>query len=207
MCLALAGLSLTATVWVVVAAMVVQGIHHPLSRMLLRMYTAIEVAIYAMVAGTLITIPLVPFGWQAIVLASHGAWLGAISALSRTRCRGAHLVRLARRACASHRTHRRRSRDQPGGPHPRPVLPARYGGEHTTDERASRIPLSTFAIAFATASDRARHRGCLDANRHRVGASEWVRRCVPGCPQCDPLIDQLTGPERCTPPGTRGGHT
>ncbi|MDP9028390.1 MAG: DMT family transporter [Actinomycetota bacterium] len=77
-CLARAGLSLTATVWIVVAAMVVQGVYHPLSRMLLRRYTAPEVAIYAMVAGTLMTIPFVPFGWQAIVSAGQGAWLGAI---------------------------------------------------------------------------------------------------------------------------------
>ncbi len=77
-CLARAGLSLTATVWIVVAAMVVQGIYHPLSRMLLRKYTAIEVAIYAMVAGTLMTIPLVPFGWQAISSASPAAWIGAV---------------------------------------------------------------------------------------------------------------------------------
>ena len=77
-CLARAGLSLTATVWIVVAAMVVQGVYHPLSRMLLRRYTALEVAIYAMVAGTLMTIPFVPFGWQSIVSASPGAWLGAV---------------------------------------------------------------------------------------------------------------------------------
>ncbi len=77
-CLARAGLSLTATVWIVVAAMIVQGIYHPLSRMLLRKYTAIEVAIYAMVAGTVMTIPLVPFGWQAISSASPAAWISAV---------------------------------------------------------------------------------------------------------------------------------
>lgn len=77
-CLARAGLSLTATVWIVVAAMVVQGIYHPLSRMLLRRYSALEVAIYAMVAGTIMTIPFVPFGWHAIVSAGPAAWLGAV---------------------------------------------------------------------------------------------------------------------------------
>jgi drug/metabolite transporter (DMT)-like permease len=77
-CLARAGLSLSATVWIVVAAMIVQGIYHPLSRMLLRTYTALEVATYAMVAGTIMTIPFVPFGWHDIVTASGGAWLGAI---------------------------------------------------------------------------------------------------------------------------------
>ena len=77
-CLARAGLSLSATVWIVVAAMAVQGVYHPLSRMLLRRYTALEVATYAMIAGTLMTIPFVPFGWHDIVTASGGAWLGAI---------------------------------------------------------------------------------------------------------------------------------
>jgi len=77
-CLARAGLSITATVWIVVAAMVVQGVYHPLSRMLLRRYTALEVATYAMVAGTIMTIPFVPFGWQAIVSAGPEAWLGAV---------------------------------------------------------------------------------------------------------------------------------
>jgi drug/metabolite transporter (DMT)-like permease len=77
-CLARAGLSLSASVWIVVAAMVVQGIYHPLSRMLLRRYTSLEVATYAMVAGTIMTIPFVPFGWHDIATASGGAWLGAI---------------------------------------------------------------------------------------------------------------------------------
>lgn len=77
-CLARAGLSLSATVWIVVAAMIVQGIYHPLSRMLLRKYTALEVATYAMIAGTIMTIPFVPFGWHDIVTASGGAWLGAV---------------------------------------------------------------------------------------------------------------------------------
>ncbi len=76
-CLARAGLSLTATVWIVVAAMVVQGIYHPLSRILLRTYTSLEVAVYVMVAGTLMSIPFVPFGWHAIIAAGPEAWLGA----------------------------------------------------------------------------------------------------------------------------------
>jgi drug/metabolite transporter (DMT)-like permease len=77
-CLARAGLTLSTTVWIVVAAMIVQGIYHPMSRMLLRTYTALEVATYAMIAGTIMTIPFVPFGWHDIVTASGGAWLGAI---------------------------------------------------------------------------------------------------------------------------------
>jgi drug/metabolite transporter (DMT)-like permease len=77
-CLARAGLSLSAAVWIIVAAMVVQGIYHPLSRMLLRRYTAIEVATFVMVAGTIMTIPLVPIDWAQVVTASGGAWLGAV---------------------------------------------------------------------------------------------------------------------------------
>jgi drug/metabolite transporter (DMT)-like permease len=77
-CLARAGLSLTSTVWIVVLAMIVQGVYHPLSRMLLRTYTALEVAVYVMIAGTLMTIPFVPFGWHALSSASVGAWIGAV---------------------------------------------------------------------------------------------------------------------------------
>ncbi|MET0974420.1 MAG: DMT family transporter [Leifsonia sp.] len=77
-CLARAGLSLSAAVWIVVAAMIVQGIYHPLSRWLLRNYTALEVATYAMVAGTVMTLPLVPFGWDQIVSAGGAAWWGAV---------------------------------------------------------------------------------------------------------------------------------
>ncbi|WP_394769263.1 DMT family transporter [Lacisediminihabitans sp.] len=77
-CLARAGLSLSAAVWIVVAAMIVQGVYHPLSRSLLRRYSAVEVATYAMIAGTIMTIPFVPFGWQQIVSADPGAWLAAV---------------------------------------------------------------------------------------------------------------------------------
>lgn len=77
-CLARAGLTLSAAVWIVVAAMVVQGVYHPLSRSLLRRYTSVEVATYAMIAGTIMTIPFVPFGWQQIVSASPQAWVAAI---------------------------------------------------------------------------------------------------------------------------------
>ncbi|MBF4571889.1 DMT family transporter [Herbiconiux sp. VKM Ac-1786] len=76
-CLARAGLSLTAAVWIIVAAMIVQGVYHPLSRMLLRRYTAMEVATYAMIAGTIMTLPLVPIDWPQLVSASGAAWLGA----------------------------------------------------------------------------------------------------------------------------------
>ncbi|CAN5524540.1 DMT family transporter [soil metagenome] len=77
-CLARAGLSLSAAVWIVVAAMVVQGIYHPVSRMLLRTYSAVGVATYAMIAGTLMTIPFAPFGWHQVVSAGPQAWIAAI---------------------------------------------------------------------------------------------------------------------------------
>lgn len=77
-CLSRAGVSLSASVWIVVAAMVVQGIYHPLQRPLLRTYSGLEVATYTMVAGTVMTVPLVPFGWEGIITASPSGWLGAI---------------------------------------------------------------------------------------------------------------------------------
>jgi drug/metabolite transporter (DMT)-like permease len=77
-CVARAGLSVSAAVWVVVAAMFVQGAYHPLSRLLLRKYTALEVATYGMVAGTLLTLPFLPAGWHQIITAGPGAWTAAV---------------------------------------------------------------------------------------------------------------------------------
>jgi len=77
-CLARAGLSLSASVWVVIAAMVVQGIYHPLQRPLLTKYTGLEVATYTMVAGTIMTLPFVPFGWSALVDSSAQGWISAV---------------------------------------------------------------------------------------------------------------------------------
>ena len=69
---------LSASVWVVVAAMVVQGIYHPLQRPLLTRYTGLEVATYTMVAGTIMTLPFVPFGWSALVDSSAEGWISAV---------------------------------------------------------------------------------------------------------------------------------
>jgi drug/metabolite transporter (DMT)-like permease len=77
-CLARAGLSLSASVWVVVAAMVVQGIYHPLQRPLLKTYSGLEVATYTMIAGTIMTLPLVPFGWSALADSSAEGWIYAV---------------------------------------------------------------------------------------------------------------------------------
>jgi drug/metabolite transporter (DMT)-like permease len=77
-CLARAGLSLSSSVWIVVAAMVVQGLYHPLTRPLLRRYSGLEVATYGMVFGTVMTLPAVPFGWDHMLAAPASAWLAAV---------------------------------------------------------------------------------------------------------------------------------
>ncbi len=77
-CAARAGLSVSNSVWAVVLAMIVQGVYHPLQRPLLRTYRAIEVATYSMVAGTVMTLPLVPFAWSSLAQASGAGWAGAV---------------------------------------------------------------------------------------------------------------------------------
>jgi drug/metabolite transporter (DMT)-like permease len=77
-CLARAGVSLSAAVWVVVAAMVVQGIYHPLQRPLLKRYRSVEVACYAMIAGTVMTLPLVPVDLDGLLTAGPAPWLAAM---------------------------------------------------------------------------------------------------------------------------------
>jgi len=77
-CLAAANVSLSASVWIVVAAMIVQGIYHPLQRPLLRTYRGLEVATYCMVAGTLLTLITLPFGWTQLSHASAGGWAAAV---------------------------------------------------------------------------------------------------------------------------------
>ncbi len=77
-CLARAGVSLSAAVWIVVAAMVVQGIYHPLQRPLLKKYKSIEVACYAMIAGTVMTLPLVPLDIDGLLGAGPAPWLAAL---------------------------------------------------------------------------------------------------------------------------------
>ena len=77
-CSARAGLSVSGSLWAVVLAMIVQGVYHPLQRPLLRTYRGIEVATYSMVAGTLMTLPLVPLGWSSLSHASGAGWAGAV---------------------------------------------------------------------------------------------------------------------------------
>lgn len=76
-CLSRAGVSLSAAVWIAVAAMIVQGVYHPLQRPLLRSRTGLEVATYTMVAGTLMTLPLVPLGWDRLPTAPAPGWIAA----------------------------------------------------------------------------------------------------------------------------------
>ncbi|WP_336697760.1 DMT family transporter [Curtobacterium sp. USHLN213] len=76
-CLARSGIGFGAAAWVVVAAMVVQGIYHPLQKPLLRKYSSIEVATYCMLAGVVMTLPFVPVGWAMIVHAGPAGWLSA----------------------------------------------------------------------------------------------------------------------------------
>lgn len=76
--LARAGISLSAAVWIAVAAMVVQGIYHPLQRPLVRRYTHLEVATFTMVAGTMMTVPLLPAGWNRLMQSDPAGWMAAI---------------------------------------------------------------------------------------------------------------------------------
>lgn len=77
-CLARTGISLSSAVLIVVAAMVVQGIYHPLTKPLLKKYSGLEVATYCMVFGTVMTLPFVPFGLTDMLDAGTGAWIAAL---------------------------------------------------------------------------------------------------------------------------------
>jgi drug/metabolite transporter (DMT)-like permease len=77
-CLSRSGASLTSALWIVVGAAVVQGIYHPLTKPLLRTRTALEVATYTMVAGALMALPLLPWGWDQLSSAPASAWASAL---------------------------------------------------------------------------------------------------------------------------------
>jgi drug/metabolite transporter (DMT)-like permease len=76
--LARAGISVSGAMVLVVAAAVAQGVYHPLIKPLLSRYTGLEVATYTVIAGTVMTLPLLPWGWSSMVTAGTGAWLSAI---------------------------------------------------------------------------------------------------------------------------------
>jgi drug/metabolite transporter (DMT)-like permease len=77
-CLSRSGASVTSALLIVVGAAVVQGIYHPLTKPLLRTRSALEVATYAMVAGALMALPLVPWGWDRLAGAPASAWASAL---------------------------------------------------------------------------------------------------------------------------------
>jgi len=70
--------SVSSAVWIVIAAAIVQGIYHPLTKPLLRRYTGLEVATYGMVVGVVLTIPFIGFAWNDLTAASAGAWWAAV---------------------------------------------------------------------------------------------------------------------------------
>ena len=72
------GATVTSALWIAVGAGVVQGIYHPLIKPLLRDRSGLEVATYAMAAGTVMSLPLLPWGWQDIVAAPASAWGSAL---------------------------------------------------------------------------------------------------------------------------------
>jgi len=76
--LARTGISLSGAIALVVAAAAAQGVYHPLIKPLLGRYTGLEVATYTVIAGTVMSLPLLPWGWSSMVTASAGAWLSAI---------------------------------------------------------------------------------------------------------------------------------
>src|SRR5262245_38990189 len=77
-CLSRSSATVTSALVIVVGAAVVQGIYHPLTKPLLRNRTALEVTNYAMVAGTLMALPLLPWGWTDVTTASPTAWCWAL---------------------------------------------------------------------------------------------------------------------------------
>ena len=77
-CLARTGFSLSTAVWVLVGAMVVQGIYHPLTKPLLKKYSGLEVAVYGMVGGTLMLLPALPLGWDELTTADATAWWAVV---------------------------------------------------------------------------------------------------------------------------------
>ena len=76
--LARSGATVTSALWIAVGAAVVQGIYHPLIKPLLRDRSGLEVATYTMVAGTVMSLPLLPWGWHDMVAASASAWGSAL---------------------------------------------------------------------------------------------------------------------------------
>ncbi|MBD2897565.1 hypothetical protein amrb99_65290 [Actinomadura sp. RB99] len=68
----------TVSALIVLAAAVVQGTYHFATKPLLRRYTGLEVATYAMAAGTVFALPLVPAAWPATFRAPADALASAV---------------------------------------------------------------------------------------------------------------------------------
>ncbi|NGN67358.1 DMT family transporter [Streptomyces sp. A7024] len=68
----------TVSALIVLAAAMVQGIYHFATKPLLRRYTGLEVATYAMAAGTVFALPLVPATWHATLHAPADALAAAV---------------------------------------------------------------------------------------------------------------------------------
>lgn len=68
----------TVSALIVLAAAVVQGVYHVATKPLLRHYTGLEVATYAMVAGTVFALPLAPSAWHATLQAPADALASAL---------------------------------------------------------------------------------------------------------------------------------
>jgi drug/metabolite transporter (DMT)-like permease len=64
--------------WVVLAAALVQGVYHFATKPLLRRYTGLEVACYAMWAGTLFLLPLAPAAAHGVLHAPASATASAV---------------------------------------------------------------------------------------------------------------------------------
>ncbi|MFD6081695.1 DMT family transporter [Streptomyces hydrogenans] len=68
----------TASALVVLAAAVVQGVYHVATKPLLRHYTGLEVATYAMTAGAVLALPLAPATWHAALRAPADALVSVL---------------------------------------------------------------------------------------------------------------------------------
>ncbi|MFF5402941.1 DMT family transporter [Streptomyces misionensis] len=68
----------TVSAFIVLAAAVVQGVYHVATKPLLRHYTGLEVATYAMVAGTVLALPLAPAAWHATLQAPADALVSVL---------------------------------------------------------------------------------------------------------------------------------
>lgn len=56
----------------------VGGIYHPLTKPRLARSSGLEVATYAMVGGTIMLLPTLPFAWRDMATAGNSAWWSAV---------------------------------------------------------------------------------------------------------------------------------